>query len=92
MESRDIAIPHPSALAGCHLPLGGRHGRSRASALNDNLSALDRANPACYNISDNLITQCVASFGALTGDAEQDNRVKIPDGTAAVSANGSLLG
>ena len=50
--------------------------------------SLDRGFALCYNVFDNLITQCVAALAERAGAAEQDNRVKIPDGTAAVCADG----
>ena len=55
------------------------------------MDLLDIPLKGCYNIADNLITHRVA-VGAQTSSAEQDNRVRIPDGTAAVCAEDRIIG
>ena len=52
----DVAVPHQSGLSACQLPPGGSLGRSRAIAINNNLSshrlayAFRSKQQACFSI------------------------------------------
>ena len=55
------------------------------------LLSIDKENRQCYNCFDNRIS-VPWQAGRVALLAEQDNRVKIPDGTAAVCAKKQAFG